>query len=239
MGGILAGFIGLQPVHAEVGWELFQTSRFVGKGGQYMWVTPSGLKTTESTTGLNVVMRAPSWEVIMYNDQTKKFHKTNMQQWVSTMKQRKGVPSLEGATWKRGRQGVVAGQPAFEFIVDKFPQFRQPVSVKGKTIKKVPNKLATASFWVAGNIAVPTQVSQMIAKFYGVPDSQRVPLRLVTTDIGKTKPEVQMDTIRVRQFNVPDSLFSVPRGYTQTRSEAEVFLDQESADTLNDLLKDL
>ena len=95
-----------------------------------------------------------------------------------------------------------------------------------------------ASLWVASDISTPPEVSKIICQFYGVPDCQRIPLRMTVNEAGKP-PQVAVDTSRVAKMNIPDNMFAVPRGYQPVKQDSDVFIDKESMDTLDEMLNDL
>lgn len=225
------------PALAEAGWSVTQMSKEASLSGMMtLYITPSGMRSMDNKSGINMFTRGPSWNISIYNDKTKRIFQSPLQSWLTSFKQRGLSGRFDGATWRRGREGNVAGVRAYEFVMDHPP----PIRAKAKQLDgKMKNfaGLQSASMWVAADIATPPQVSDLLSKLYGVPDCQRIPLRVIMTEIGKP-PKVAVDTVKVSRVDVPDSVFAAPR-YQPVRQDSEIFIDQESMDTLDEMMKDL
>jgi hypothetical protein len=180
--------------------------------------------------------KGPNWTIAIFNDKTRRIFQSPLQQWLVSFKQRGMSGRFDGATWRRGREGNIAGVRAYEFVMDHPPPIKTAKQLSGKMAKFAG--LSSATMWVAADIATPPQVSDLLSKLYGVPDCQRIPLRVTMTEIGKP-PKVAVDTVRVGQVNVPDTVFTPPRGYQPVRQDSEIFIDKESMDTLDEMMKDL
>lgn len=240
LGAVLAltAFSSILPARAENGWVLSQMSQSSPMaGGQTIYITPSGMRSLDSKTGLSMFTKGPAWNVVLFNKQTRKFYQTPLQSWLQSFQRRNLGGKFEGASWRRGRQGSVCNVRAYEFVMDHPPAMKAPArTVHGHT-RTMPT-IKAASLWVATDIVTPPQVSAIISKIYGIPDCQRIPLRLVITD-GSGRNQVAMDTMKVAKTPVPDSVFDIPAGYAQVKSDMEVLLDKESMDGFDDIMKDL
>ena len=222
----------------EAGWALTQTSKEASMSGALtLYVTPTGMRSTDPKSGLNMFTKGPNWTIAIYNDKTRRIFQSPLQQWLVSFKARGMSSRFDGATWRRGREGQIAGVRAYEFIMDRPPPVRGNIKTINGKMKNLPT-LTSATLWVAADISTPPQVSDLLSKMYGVPDCQRIPLRLTMVEAGN-KVHTAVDTVRVGRVNVPDSVFTAPRSYQQVRQDSEVLIDKESMDTLDDMLKDL
>jgi hypothetical protein len=224
----------------ETGWSLFQSARGGAalSGGMTLYITPTGMRTNEPKNGINLMTRGPNWTIYIFNEKTKRMFSSPLQPWLESFKRRNLVGRFEGATWKRGSQnGAVAGVRAYQFLMDKPPVLQTTSkSLNGKM--RNYNTMRGASLWVASDIQTPPQVSNILSQIYGVPDCQRIPLRVVIDEAGKGQT-IAVDTIKVSRINVPDNAFAVPSGYSVARTDTDVFIDKESADTIDEMLQDL
>ncbi len=241
----LLGFLGLfmgvssaAPVLAEPGWALNQAARGGAalSGSMTVYVTANGLRTYEPKNGVSLMTHGPNWNVYIYNSKTKRMFSSQLQPWLSSFKTRNLVGRFEGAHWRRGNQGVVARVRAYEFVMDKPPPIKTNSKALNGKIRPV-GQMQTASLWLASDIATPPQVSDILCKIYGIPDSQRIPLRL--TAVEDNRQNTLVDTMSCVQQNIPDSVFAVPGGMTMVKQDSDVFIDQESMDTLDEMLQDL
>jgi hypothetical protein len=237
---VLAGTIAQAPAFCEQGYSITQTAKSGAAlgGGMTLYISPQGMRTYEAKSGVSVLTHAPSWIVYIFNDKTKRVYSTNLQPWLDSFKRRNIGGRFEGASWKRGNpNGAVAGVRAYEFVMDKPPMLKTTSrALNGKA--KNYQQIQSASLWVASDIATPPEVSKLICQFYGVPDCQRIPLRMTVNEAGKP-PQVAVDTSRVAKMNIPDNMFAVPRGYQPVKQDSDVFIDKESMDTLDEMLNDL
>lgn len=229
-------------VHAEAGWSVVQTAKGSPMGsGATILITPNGMRTSDAKSGVSMFTRGPAWNVVLFNTQTRSIYQTTLTGWIQSIEKRRGNAGgrFSGATWKRGQSAVnIAGANAYEFLTDRPPTGggRQIKGPDGK-LRYVP-AISGARLYVAQDIATPEQVSNLISKFYGVPDCKRIPLKLVVAEVGKA-PVVAVDTLRVARVNIPDNMFQVPVGFKPVKSDMEIFIDRQSMDEIDSLLKDL
>lgn len=237
---LAVGTIAQTPAFCEQGYAITQTAKSGAAlgGGMTLYISPQGMRTYEAKSGVSVLTHAPGWTVYIFNDKTKRVYSTAMQPWLDSFKRRNLGGRFEGASWRRGNaNGAVAGVRAYEFVMDKPPQIKTTSkSLNGKM--KAYGQIQGASLWVASDIATPPEVSKIICQFYGVPDCQRIPLRMTVNESGKP-PQVAVDTSRVAKMDIPNNMFSVPNGYQAVKQDSDVFIDKESMDTLDEMLNDL
>lgn len=236
--GLLGSFFAVAPAMAEAGWTVNQIARGGAalNGGMTLYITPTGMRTYDAKNGVSLMTHAPQWNIYIYNTKTKRMFSSQLQPWLSSFRTRNLVGRFEGAQWRRGNQGVVAKVRAYEFVMDKPPPAKTNSKMLNGKIRSV-GQMQSANLWVASDIVTPHQVSDILCKIYGIPDSQRIPLRL--TVVENNRPSTLVDTSSCVQQNIPDSMFSVPGGMTPVKQDSDVFIDQESMDTLDEMLQDL
>ena len=232
------GYFSTTAALAEAGWAVTQMSKEASLSGSLtLYISPNGMRSMDQKSGLNMFTRGPAWQMNIFNDKTRRIFQSPLQQWLVSFKARGVSGRFDGATWRRGREGNVAGMRAYEFVMDHPP----PIKANAKQLNGKAAKfagLSSATMWVAADIVTPPQVSDLLSKLYGVPDCQRIPLRVTITEIGKP-PKVAVDTIKIARVDVPESVFTAPRGYQPVRQDSEIFIDKESMDTLDEMMKDL
>lgn len=236
----LLGLSVANAAFAEPGWSVTQAAKggTALTGQMTIYITSNGMRTYDPKNGVTLMTRGPNWTVYIYNTKTKKIYQSALQPWLASFKQRGISGRFDGASWKRGNSNIaVAGQRAYEFVMDRPPQVKtNSKSLSGK-VKKYGSSIQGGSLWVASDIATPPQVSNIISQLYGIPDSQRIPLRMVAIENGR--PSTMMDTTKVARIDVPASIFAVPGGLQPVKQDADVFIDQESMDTLDEMLQEL
>lgn len=226
----LAGlFSALCPAFAgDRGWVL--TQRSTNFGDAYIYISASGLKMVSPKLGCTVVTSAPGWSVSFYNDKTRQFYSTTFEKWTAELNQKFASrgQSLAERPWARGTVGGVAGLKATQYTIRN-----ASMSAKAGGRRQSVN---AADCYVADEIQVPSQVSAMISRAYGLPNTRSFPLRI--TLYTNNSPQTVLDTYRSQTCDIPPTYFGVPAGYARVNSEAEVMMDDESKQILNDLASD-
>ena len=223
----------------EVGWSITQTAKGSPMGsGATMIITPTGMRTSDAKSGVSLFTRGPAWNVVLFNAQNRSIYQTSLANWLRSIQTRRAGGRFEGATWKRGGTTQISGARAYEFLIDRPPSGGgRPVKGPDGKMRVLP-AISAAKLYVAQDIATPPEISNLISKIYGVPDCQRIPLRMEVTEVGK-RPILAVDTVRIARVNVPDSMFAIPVGFKPVKSDMEVFIDSQSMNAIDDLLKDL
>lgn len=236
--GLLMSVSTVAPAFAEAGWVLQQAASGGAalSGSMTVYVTANGLRTYEPKNGVSLLTHGPAWNVYIFNSKTKRMFSSQLNPWLSSFKTRNLVGRFEGAQWRRGREGVVSKVRAYEFVMDKPPPMRTNSKALNGKVRAI-GQMQSASLWLASDIATPPQVSDILCKIYGIPNSQRIPLRL--TAVEDNRPKTLVDTMSCTQQNIPDSAFAAPGGMTMVKQDSDVFIDQESMDTLDEMLQDL
>jgi hypothetical protein len=212
----------------EQGWAL--TQRSTQMGDLYTYVSPNGLKWTVPKIGANIATQGPNWNVAMYNDKTRSYYTTTFQQWQQTIT-RKDQRSLEmrQRPWSKAGSGSVAGLKATKYVM----QNSTPVAGRRNL-----NAVAAAECWVADDITVPAAVADMLANTYGMPKTKYFPLRISYTGTDG-KAGIALDTYRAETRAIPATAFGSPQGYKLVASQAEVFMDDETQQMMNDMASEM
>ena len=210
----------------DPGWVLTQKS--VQFGDQYLYVTQSGMKVYNPRAGFAFVTHAPDWTCTLYNEKTRCFFQTTVDGWKAEMQARGMSTDARSKNWIPGAKTTIAGLSASSF------------KMQGNTLHGGRTKGAfysSADYWVADNIKVPTELSALMSTMYGVPPTQCIPLRLTAVERGSAR--TMLDTYRMQQTSIPISYFVPPPGLTPVKSEAEVMMNGEQKQILNDMVRDL
>lgn len=99
---------------------------------------------------------------------------------------------------------------------------------------KNTSDLKSARYFIADQIKVPPVIAGMLAKAYGLPPMQNVPLRFnYSTTSGASVSA--LDTYYAKACAIPTAYYNQPQGYRIAKSHAEVMIDDETKQMLNDL----
>jgi hypothetical protein len=216
------------PAFAESGWQVVQTGDSCPMGpGTTLTVTGNAMRVAGARGRIVMITSGPSWNVVLFNNQAHVMYQTTLANWMQSAQQEKSHRSLEGATWKRGSTDQIARMRAYAFIMD-----HPPTRVNNANGKH--NVVTSAQLWVAQDIATSAAISNVFSKLYGIPDCQRLPLRLATATGGA--PSVRLDTISVAPVSVSSSAFQVPSGYKSVSSYVDVITGNSDTEELKKLL---
>jgi hypothetical protein len=211
----------------DSGWVLTQKSAQFGD--QYLYVTKNGLKCYNPRAGFAFVSHAPDWNVIFYNEKTRVYYQTTMDKWKAEMRSRGFGTDMQDRNWTKGGSSNICGLHAVEH--------KMTVSNTLRLGKRATTQISGATYWTCEDISVPPQLSSLLSTVYGLPTTQYIPLRVLAVEQGKNKQ--LLDTYRSQQSAIPVSYFSCPSGLTPVKSDAEVMMNDEQKQILNDMARDL
>lgn len=188
-------------------WTLHQTNDVTGE--QVAYVTPNAVRVDMKSTGINYLCKAPDWNLIIYNTESKKYSETPFS------KMQKQQQALAGAVkanapgekqekeFERGKDGKIADLNATQYL---------------STSKWEDGTETIVESWFTTDIASPSSAAHLFAK--GTANSARagVPPNAVLIRMTSTNADVKMvalDTVKSERGPVPDSVFEMPSGYTK------------------------
>jgi hypothetical protein len=211
----------------QPGWVL--TQRSSNFGDQYVYVSPEGLKLVSPKQQCNIVTAAPDWNVCFYNDRTKMFYSTSFSQWMAELDRKMAGrgQDMSERKWNKGAVADVAGIRATEYVMN------------GGYLKATAKKstIRHANCWISEQITIPPQISQMLAKVYGLPDTRTFPLKVSYVNTNGSL-NTMLDTYRTQSCPIPVAYFGVPTSYRRANSEAEVMMDDDTKQIFNDMMAD-
>jgi hypothetical protein len=205
----------------EQGWVL--TQRSIKFGDQYVYIGSNGIKVLNPIKGVGLVTTGPSWNVVFFNNKQRTYYAMSFDKW----KARSGSTRAPRLNWSHPTPSSVKGLRANQY------EYRL-----GVADAETRSKMKEATYWAATDIHVPARLSELLATTYGTPDNQSIPLRFTYID-PQGRPETLLDTYQEQKTNIPASFFDTPQGYTAARSEADVLLDDQQRQIMNDIAKDL
>lgn len=231
---VVAAFASLRPCHAETGWLVVQAGDSCPMGpGTQVLMSSNAMKVSSPRGRIVMTTTGPDWKVYLVNLQARTYFQTNLADWLRTMQQEKRHGSLEGATWRRGNTTQIARMRAYEFVMQNPPsQGHRPITTTGTVLPPVN----AARLWVAQDIATSATISNLFAKLYGIPDCQRLPLRLATASAG-SQPSYRLDTLEAQQVPISASTFQQPAGFKPVKSYVDVITGSTDSSEFEELLK--
>lgn len=213
----------------EKGWVLTQKSQTLGD--QYVYISSSGMKCYNPRIGFTLVSHAPDWNVTLYNEKTKVYFQTSVEEWSRNLSAQGMTSEMSSKGWNRSGSSTICGLKATEYDMSgsKTALMKTRKGTRRATI-------SNAKYWVSDEIRVPPQLAGLLAAAYGLPSMQNVPLRLACIDKGQNK--TLLDTYRSQSASIPNSYYQVPNGMKLVKSEAEVMMTDEQNQILNDMVKE-
>ena len=220
------------PALANQGWVLTQKSTKMGD--QYVYISDQGLKISNPRAGFNLVTRAPNWDITLYNDKTRCFYETTADRYKQQLAGRGSEADLKGATWEKSGTSDIQGLKATEYRMGS-----KTVRSKNKNGTISQKTIGSASYWVASDIIIPPKLTELLGAAYGLPTatSSCVPLRLKYNEASGE--HTVLDTYRVDKSPLPVAYFDKPQGYKLVTSDAEVMMNDEQKQIMNDMAHDL
>lgn len=214
----------------EKGWVLTQKSTTLGD--QYVYISPSGLKCVNPKAGFALVTHAPEWNIVLFNDKTRVYYQTTLDKWKQQLNARGLSSDMANKQWTRGSGGNIAGLKATQYVMRGGGTLAH--TANGKTKRTT---VSSADYWVSDEIQVPPRLADLLAAAYGLPTTSNVPLRLDANDGRSNK--CMLDTYRMQSSALPISFFQAPGGYKLVSSDAEVMMNDEQKQMIEDMSKEM
>lgn len=215
----------------DKGWVLTQKSATIGD--QYLYISPSGLKCVNPRAGFAMVSAAPDWNIVMFNDKTRCYYSTTLDNYKRTLAQRGLTSDLANRQWARGQTGAIGGMKATQFVMHG----GGAVTRIGSNGKAKTSTVSAANYWVSDEITVPARLGDLLSSAYGLPTTQYVPLRLDYTD--SKGPKRMLETYRMQATAIPSNYFQCPGGYKLVQSDAEVMMNDEQKQMIEDMSREM
>lgn len=228
---LLPNLFNLEVQAQEQGWALTQRSEALGD--QYIYVSTGGFKWQNPKSGANIVSTAPGWGVTMYNDKSRAYFQTTFAEWQKQVAARKGgdrAEQMQNSAWSKAGSGNIAGLKATKYVMRGGSQ---PLTGGKRTLAQVQS----ATCWIADEIEIPAPLAEMLSAAYGMPRTKYFPLKVTYQSNGANK--VALDTYHCKTCPIPGNFYSYPGGYTLAGSQAEVLIDDETRQILQDLAGEL
>jgi hypothetical protein len=214
------------------GWVLTQKSLTLGD--QYVYISPSGLKCVNPKAGFAMVSKAPDWNIVMFNDKTRVYFQTTLDAYKRTLASRGLTNDLANRQWSKGSNGNIAGLKATQYVMRGGGTF----SRQGANGQKKTSTVSAADYWVSDDIQVPPRLGDLLSSAYGLPTTQNVPLRLECTDSKGSKR--MLETYRMQALaTIPNTYFNCPGGYKAVQSDAEVMMNDEQKQMIDDMSREM
>jgi hypothetical protein len=216
----------------DKGWVLTQKSSQLGD--QYIYISPSGLKCVNPRAGFAMVSKAPDWNIIMYNDKTRVYYQTTLDNYKRQLASRGLTADLANRQWSRGQTNNIAGLRATQYVM----RGGGKISHQGANGKIRTSTVSAADYWVSDDITVPPRLGDLLSSAYGLPTTQNVPLRLEMTDAKG--PKRMLETYRMQVLaTIPSNYFECPGGYKAVQSDAEVMMNDEQKQMIDDMSREM
>jgi hypothetical protein len=233
-GSVLLAMAFSQSALAETGWQVVQDGDSCPMGpGTTVIVSSNAMRVSGARGRIVMMTSGPSWKVVLVNNQVHTMYQTTLDDWLRTAQQEKSRGTMEGATWKRGTTDQIARMRAYGFVMDHPPNQTVPVS----TTKRRMTPVTAAQLWVAQDIATSPAISNLFSKLYGIPDCQRLPLRLATSGAGQPS-SLRLDTVSAAPVAINASMFQTPAGYKLVPSYVDVITGSTDSDDIRKLLNE-
>lgn len=230
---VFLGTLTASASFADPGWVL--TQRSTKMGDQYVYISDQGMKISNPKVGFNLVTRAPNWDITMFNDKTRCFYETTADHYRAQISGRgSNDADFKNSTWAKSGETNIGGLKATEYRMGG-----KTVHAKNKQGAVVVKSIAGAQYWVAADINIPPKLTELLAAAYGLPaqTSSCVPLRLKYSE--SNGDHTVLDTYRVDKTPIPIAYFERPANYKLVQSDAEVMMNDDQKQIMNDMAKSL
>lgn len=182
----------------QKGWMLEQTSEDSGR--QQMYISDQAIRLKAKF--LTLIIRAPKFSAIVFNDKNKRYVDLPYTQWS------KRVKSSNLAIKKTASGEKIAGLQTVQYLRDT-----------GKPHKK-------QKIWVSNQIPISRQLTDFVLNTLGLPTGLGLPVRMVSIYTDGRADKTELNTISCKNSKLPANIFDLPAGYKKVKYEMELLVDQ-------------
>jgi hypothetical protein len=215
------------------GWTLSQQSRI--QGLVQVTFAERGFKASLQS-GITVVASAPFTELCVYSLHTKKMHRMPIDKFRAQFS--KVLAIATGETLPEMHMRKYSSSQMFGFPVVKYKNTAADLAMRiakqrDQTISRAAAKTGEATIAV-GMSDVP-QIHALMAKIYGIPLLNGVPLEFTFHDLDYDK-KVQLSTNSAKSISVSASEFTVPPKLKLVKQQEEVSVGDSDDDAMQLIL---
>jgi hypothetical protein len=195
-------------------WVLNVNSNFAGT--VMFCITPNAVRLEFDKLGLLMLIKAPKWNALVYNESNKNYVDLPYEHWKAKFLlrgKRVADKSITLTPVKTGKKQSINGVPCYQVIVK-----RKDANIKGESIM--------AETWIAKDIQAPPQFNSMMKTMLDIPVDSGMPMRAF--QVGKTgnKMVMVMDCYKASKTEVKASDFDALTGYKKVKDEMAMMLDE-------------
>ncbi len=195
-------------------WVLNVNSNFAGTVLYY--ITPDAVRMKFDKLGLLMLIKAPKWNALVYNDSNKNYVDLPYDHWKAKFLLR-GKKVADKAVvmtpLKTGKMQTIQGVKCYQVIVKK----KDPKSKQTEIV---------AETWIAKDIKTPPQFNSMMKTMLDIPVDVGTPLRVLQMAKTSNKMTVVMDCYKANKVDVKVSEFMPLKGYKKVKDEMAMMLDE-------------
>lgn len=216
-------------IPAAKGWYLTQENPHTGLWKVYL--SGGGMAAVNEKMGCTLVTKAPQWNVVMYNDKTKVYFLSTLNDWKgasikanSSKKSTQYKSILVEKKPKKLKDGTILGHKATQYLTD---------NLASTGLKKV-------EFWMTPDVQAPPELKQIFSKIYGVglTSMSGLPLKVSYIDENGKRTPV-FETQKIVEQTIPLQNFTYPASYKRVDSEIAVLMDEKGREAMASIMDDI
>lgn len=207
-----------------------------------VYVGKSGLRALNKTSHTTVLSRAPKWDVVVFNEQTKKYWMDAKEKFfLNDMSQgflfASGLPSVQRVPLKpSGKHEIQNGLSCEELVTDAAFTASQKALAKNKEISE--QNAERANMWATSQITAPKESCFVMSRMYGVPYVGMVPIKMNYWKMSQNDKCV-LRTFAAKQEAPPEHWLDLPESGTRVTDLQQARLDSTSEDGVGIMLENI
>lgn len=195
-------------------WVINVNSNFAGT--VLYCITPNAVRVKFDKLGLVMIIKAPKWNALVYNESNKNYVDLPYEHWKAKFLlrgKRVADKSVVLTPVKTGKKQSILGVPCYQVIV------------KRKDAKS-KNEVVMAEAWIAKDIQAPPQFNSMMKTMLDIPIDSGTPMRVFQMGKTSNKMVMVMDCYKAAKTEVKASDFVPLTGYKKVKDEMAMMLDE-------------
>ncbi len=220
---------------AESGWVFEQKSKISGR--HQIYLSASRIKAVNNLSKISMFMQAPEWKIVILNDLSKTYCITDIKNFGGENSGRVFAGHRDeysqGRWFFKGKSEVLSQK--VDILYMSRQQVRGPQTRPGNVFEvEHMTGIANATSWCMTDAKMSKQMTEFVSHIYCVSNTlQEFPLRVIYMD-NEGATTLSLQTLSIKPTQITDALFVIPKSYKNVKSEALVYNDEQSKNSLKE-----
>jgi hypothetical protein len=216
----------------DKGWTIEQSNKLVGR--QTIYITKDAVKIVNPRRRFVLLMKAPAWNVALYNMKSKVFYEAPLNRFESCVSLANPLLAGDYLQSLPVKKATSSKETVSSLACDHYSMQGRPKRLRKKRYggfevdMQDELRVTSAHYFVSNSIMVPQQISTLIERVYKIPRIEGIPVKLIMSlDTGEVLRELETDACRAGVL--AKNTFDCPKNFKRVKTEQEAAIDADDS----------